>query len=60
MGDALADTASGVLHPAVGEWVQESMVIQNHEIRFCTVDLAAPARDIRKQLLHAVSAHLSD
>ena len=51
-GDAMADTASGVmLHPAVGEMRDETVVIQGHAIRFVTVDLAASAADVRAQLL---------
>jgi 5-methylcytosine-specific restriction enzyme subunit McrC len=51
-GDLLADHASGLLlHPSVGEMVDETVVIQNHRIRFATVDLSAPAADIRLQLL---------
>ena len=34
--------------------VDESVVIQGHEIRFATVDLGATAREIRKQLLKVV------
>jgi hypothetical protein len=34
--------------------VNESVVIQGHEIRFVTVDLAAEAREIRSQLLRVV------
>lgn len=51
-GDAAADRASGVLlHPAVGETVDEAVMIQGHEMRFATVDLTASAREIRAQLL---------
>lgn len=51
-GDVLADCASGLLlHPAIGEMLDETVVIQNHHIRFATVDLAAPPSDIRSQLL---------
>lgn len=54
-GDPLADQAEGVLlHPAVGEHVDETVVIQNHPIRFLTVDLTAPTQDIRKQLIKLV------
>ncbi|MEB3175674.1 MAG: hypothetical protein VKN60_10910 [Cyanobacteriota bacterium] len=31
------------------ETLNESVLIQNHEIRFATVDLAATAREIREQ-----------
>lgn len=51
-GDAVADTASGVLlHPAVHESVDETVVIQGHAIRFTTVDLTASTQKIRDQLL---------
>ena len=51
-GDPLAEKASGLLlHPSVGEMVSEAVVIQNHEIRFATVDLGATAKEIRAQLL---------
>jgi 5-methylcytosine-specific restriction enzyme subunit McrC len=51
-GDPLAAQASGLLlHPSVGEMVDEWAVIQGHLIRFATVDLAADARTIRGQLL---------
>jgi 5-methylcytosine-specific restriction enzyme subunit McrC len=51
-GDALADHASGVLlHPAIGQMFDESVVIQGHTFRFATVDLAASPQEIRTQLL---------
>jgi len=51
-GDALADCASGLLlHPAIGQAVDEAVVIQGHQIRFATVDLTASPVDIRSQLL---------
>ena len=54
-GDALAEKASGLLlHPSVGDMVNEVVVIQNHEIRFATVDLAATAKEIREQLLQVL------
>ena len=50
--DLLWENATGLLlHPSVGESLNEAVVIQNHEIRFATVDLGAPAREIREQLL---------
>lgn len=50
--DPLADHATGLLlHPCVGGFVDEAVTIQGHRIRFATVDLAAPAREIRSQLL---------
>lgn len=51
-GDALADFASGLLlHPAIGQMVDETVVIQGHPIRFATVDLTATPAGIREQLL---------
>jgi len=51
-GDSLADCASGLLlHPAVGDAVDETVVIQGHSIRFATVDLTASPAEIRSQLL---------
>ena len=50
--DPLSLTASGMLlHPTVGEDVDEAATIQGHRIRFATVDLAAEGRDIRNQLM---------
>lgn len=50
--DALADCASGLLlHPSIGQMVDETVVIQGHHIRFATVDLTASANEIRAQLL---------
>jgi 5-methylcytosine-specific restriction enzyme subunit McrC len=54
-GDPLSDHAAGLLlHPSVGEMVDETVVIQDHAIRFATVDLAASTGEIRKQLLQMV------
>ena len=54
-GDWLADKAEGLLlHPSVGDTVNESVVIQGHEIRFATVDLSADAKEIRRQLLEVL------
>jgi len=40
-----------LLHPSVGEDVDESAVIQGHRIRFATVDLAADSTAIRARLI---------
>ena len=54
-GDRSADHAEGLLlHPAVGESVDESAIIQGHRIRFATVDLAASTSAMRDQLLRFV------
>lgn len=56
-GEVGADRAEGILlHPAVGEKVDEAVTIQDHRIRFSTVDLAASSRDIRAELLDVVTA----
>ena len=50
--DALADHASGLLlHPAIGRMLDETVMIQGHQIRFATVDLASSPADFRAQLL---------
>ena len=40
-----------LLHPSVGEHIDEAVRIQGHLIRFATVDLTAGAQDIRTDLL---------
>lgn len=54
-GDSLSANASGLLlHPAIDEMVDETVVIQGHTIRFATVDLGGTALGIRRQLLQMV------
>ena len=43
-----------LLYPAIDASVDESAIIQGNRIRFATVDLAAAAQTIRKQLLRIV------
>jgi 5-methylcytosine-specific restriction enzyme subunit McrC len=51
-GEFLPDHAQGLLlHPSVGKTMDETVVIQGHNIRFATVDLAASTREIRSRLL---------
>jgi len=58
-GDALADHASGLLlHPSVGDDIDENVFIQGHRIRFATVDLTASTAEIRKTLLAMSEATL--
>lgn len=53
--DERAASASGMLlHPAVGENVNEWVLIQNHELCFATVDLASDTQSIRNRLLFLV------
>jgi len=60
-GDPLSENATGILlHPSIGSMVNESVVIQGHEFRFATVDLAAEAREIRSQLLRVVGVPNED
>ena len=40
--------------------VNESVVVQRHEFRFATVDLAAEAKEIRSQLLRVVGVPHDD
>lgn len=59
-GDPLSENASGLLlHTSVGNLVDETVVIQNHEIRFATVDLGATAKEIRNQLLQYIEVPFS-
>ena len=54
-GDPLWANASGVLlHPVINDSINESVTIQEHEIRFATIDLTAQATEIRSQLLQAI------
>jgi 5-methylcytosine-specific restriction enzyme subunit McrC len=58
-GGLFAENASGLLlHPSVGEMVNEAVVIQNHEIRFATVDLGGTAKEVREQLLQVLGFSL--
>lgn len=55
-GDPLSESAAGLLlHPSVNETVNEFVLIQNHEIRFATVDLTGTAQEIREQLLQVLN-----
>lgn len=50
--DPYSDCATGLLlHPAVHDHVDELAIIQDHAIRFGTVDLAAHPREIKEQLM---------
>ncbi|NKS50180.1 5-methylcytosine-specific restriction endonuclease system specificity protein McrC [Rhodococcus hoagii] len=44
-----------LLHPTVHGHVDEEFTVQGHRIRFCTVDLAAPADVVIAQLIGAIS-----
>ncbi len=53
--DPLDTHAEGILlHPSVGEMIDEWLVIHGHKIRFTTVDLSAETNTIRSQLLKAI------
>ena len=45
------DSSGLLLHPSVGEDIDESAVIQGHRMRFATVDLAADSTAIRARLI---------
>ena len=44
-----------LLHPALGEDINESALIQGHEMRFSTVDLTQSHEVIKNRLLNLVS-----
>lgn len=51
------ETAEGILlHPAVGPFKTEYALIQGHRMTFATVDLAANAESIRRDLRRALAA----
>ena len=55
--NAFSDRAEGVLlHPSIGKDFNEAVVIQGHQIRFATVDLAAASIEIRQRLLDVVKS----
>ena len=57
--DPLSRDATGILlHPAVEDDVDEAALIQGHEIRFATVNLAADCWTIRRRLLDLVTTSL--
>ncbi len=47
-----------MLHPSIGERVDEEAVIQGHRIRFATVDLTAPATEFVDGFLSAISPEI--
>ena len=50
--DKLSWSTTGMLlHPEIGEDYDESVTIQGHEFKFCTVNLAAEAKHITARLL---------
>ena len=54
-GDPLDNNSAGILlHPAIGESVDESVFIQGHQMRFSTVDLTKSHQEIKKSLLALV------
>jgi len=54
-GDFLDQNSTGILlHPALNEMIDKTVVIQGSPLRFMTVDLAAPSFEIRKQLLNVL------
>ena len=60
-GDPLSRHATGLLlHPSVEGDVYESGLIQGHEVRFATVNLAGSSQAIRERLLSVVRERRSD
>jgi 5-methylcytosine-specific restriction enzyme subunit McrC len=54
-------TASGtLLHPAIHRGLDESVTIQNHRIRFVTIDLTMSAVSIREALIHLIVPNHGD
>lgn len=49
------NTEGLMLHPSVGDHVDEEVTIQGHRVRFATVDLTAPARDFVTSFMVAIS-----
>ncbi len=49
------NSAGMLLHPAIGENVDESATIQGHEMRFSTVDLTQSHKSIKNRLLNLVT-----
>ncbi|WP_367112069.1 5-methylcytosine-specific restriction endonuclease system specificity protein McrC [uncultured Psychrobacter sp.] len=55
--DPLNENAYGLfIHPSVGKSMNEYVVIDNHKIKFSTVDLGATAIEIREQLLKIIKS----
>ena len=53
--EPLSQNSAGLLlHPSMGEMVNEFVTIQGHEIRFATVNLGGQAHQIRSQLLEVI------
>jgi len=48
------NTSGMLLHPAIDHCLDESVTIQNHRIRFVTIDLTMSAVDIRNALIHLI------
>jgi 5-methylcytosine-specific restriction enzyme subunit McrC len=47
-----------MLHPSMGEHIDEEVVIQGHRIRFATVDLASPSCDFAEEFLSTITPRL--
>lgn len=54
--DPLSHSAGGILlHPSLDRDIDERVMIQGHEVRFVTVDLALPGDGVRQRLREIVS-----
>lgn len=59
-GDPFDQNSCGLLlHPSVEKMIDEVVVIQDHQIRFATVDLTSSAKEIRQRLLDLVDLSLN-
>ena len=55
--DQLSKTSTGMLlHPSIGVSFDESLKIQGHRLRFCTVDLSESSEAIVSRLLYLISS----
>lgn len=52
--EASLNATGMLLHPSVGIEINETVTIQGHKIKFCTVDLSVNASKIRQQLLSLI------
>jgi len=56
--DKMSIASDGLfLHPSIDEHIDEHFTVQNHTIRFVTVDLRAEASDIKKALMSIVTPY---
>ena len=49
-----------LLHPSIDVELDEAVIIQGHEIRFCTVNLGDSAVRIRERLLRLIGVEYNN